>query len=304
MNLYIIGNGFDLAHGFRTTYLDFRDFLEENHDFFLRQLEELYGFSPFSNRASLEKYLWREFEYNLSLFNEHNMIENAQAMDMNLESGDVGVLDTLDIHWEDQYGFISELNTYLYDWIKQVNISSCKKTDKFNSGLKNRYFSFNYTLVLENLYGINSNEICHIHGSVDENNFPPVIGHGNLEKISYYKEKIEEAQSIFDEKSESIYGAVKTYCERSLKDVNHCISRESIFFEGLNTVKAVYIVGTSFGEVDMPYFDLVSRVINKNAMWNIYYYDEDVKDEYKMKIIGMGISENQINIEHVSSFFS
>ena len=30
--LYIFGNGFDIAHGIRTPYAAFREFLKENHE--------------------------------------------------------------------------------------------------------------------------------------------------------------------------------------------------------------------------------------------------------------------------------
>ena len=33
--LYIFGNGFDIAHGIRTPYAAFREFLKENHESFL-----------------------------------------------------------------------------------------------------------------------------------------------------------------------------------------------------------------------------------------------------------------------------
>ena len=45
-SLYIIGNGFDLAHGIDTRYWSFRTFLEENHWEFLQRFENLYGIQP------------------------------------------------------------------------------------------------------------------------------------------------------------------------------------------------------------------------------------------------------------------
>lgn len=46
-SLYIIGNGFDRAHGLKTSYWDFRTYLEENHWEFLLAFEKLYDFEPF-----------------------------------------------------------------------------------------------------------------------------------------------------------------------------------------------------------------------------------------------------------------
>ena len=42
MKLFIIGNGFDLAHGLKTSFYDFRSFLLNAHPDFLSQFEDNY----------------------------------------------------------------------------------------------------------------------------------------------------------------------------------------------------------------------------------------------------------------------
>lgn len=42
MNLYYIGNGFDLAHGLRTAYLDFKEYLKKHYPNFYERFLELY----------------------------------------------------------------------------------------------------------------------------------------------------------------------------------------------------------------------------------------------------------------------
>ena len=44
--LYIFGNGFDIAHGIRTPYAAFREFLKENHESFLTTFESMYNIQP------------------------------------------------------------------------------------------------------------------------------------------------------------------------------------------------------------------------------------------------------------------
>lgn len=39
MKLYIIGNGFDLNHGMKTAYWDYREFLAQNHSTIIREYE-------------------------------------------------------------------------------------------------------------------------------------------------------------------------------------------------------------------------------------------------------------------------
>lgn len=45
--LYIIGNGFDKGHGLKTSYWNFREYLEKYEEVFLFQMERMYDFAPF-----------------------------------------------------------------------------------------------------------------------------------------------------------------------------------------------------------------------------------------------------------------
>ena len=45
--LFVIGNGFDRAHGLKTSYWDFRKYLEKYAEDFLVQMENLYSIAPF-----------------------------------------------------------------------------------------------------------------------------------------------------------------------------------------------------------------------------------------------------------------
>lgn len=38
--LYLVGNGFDIQHGIRTPYSEFRSFLETHHESFLKMYLE------------------------------------------------------------------------------------------------------------------------------------------------------------------------------------------------------------------------------------------------------------------------
>ena len=56
--LYILGNGFDVAHKLPTAYLDYRKFLKgsiENKDFCIR-MEDTYGLGENTD------YWWKEFD--------------------------------------------------------------------------------------------------------------------------------------------------------------------------------------------------------------------------------------------------
>ena len=44
--LYVFGNGFDIAHGIKTPYSAFREFLEKEHEEFLTTFEAMYSIQP------------------------------------------------------------------------------------------------------------------------------------------------------------------------------------------------------------------------------------------------------------------
>ena len=52
MTLYILGNGFDLAHKLPTAYWDFRTYLKSAHPEFLEAFEEHYDIYPFTKAQS------------------------------------------------------------------------------------------------------------------------------------------------------------------------------------------------------------------------------------------------------------
>lgn len=51
--LYIFGNGFDIAHGIKTLYAAFREFLKENHESFLTTFESMYNIQPLDDTVSI-----------------------------------------------------------------------------------------------------------------------------------------------------------------------------------------------------------------------------------------------------------
>ena len=65
MKLFIIGNGFDIAHRLETSYINFRDYLIEEEWEFLDRFEEMYGCHLDMDRRLAERYLWKDFENNL-----------------------------------------------------------------------------------------------------------------------------------------------------------------------------------------------------------------------------------------------
>lgn len=312
MRLFVIGNGFDIAHKLNTSYGDFRDYLEKENWEFLSSLEAMYGIAIGDWidhideelwEKQIKNYLWRDFESNLSKIDEV-IIYNGEDIDLGLECGDIGIEDTLDEYWKEQYGFITKLNEYVMSWIKGVDIHSDRRTRIIGQEDNDKFLTFNYTLVLEKIYNIDEKDIVHIHGSIDENDISPVIGHGDREKIDEMIKISKEASEKYNEKRSSIYKAVARYYRDTLKDVSQFLSENKHFFRSLNEVNDIYIVGHSLGDVDIPYFREIRNSVNVDTMWNVYYYNEDDEVGYKEKILSIGVDERNIRMLNSEEFFN
>ena len=106
MKVFIIGNGFDKGHDLKTNYWDFRIYLKNMYPEFLNAFEGHYYIYPANNEKAQRELLWNELEKNLANIDEDVIIDNALQMDMALESGDVGIEDTLYEYFTDQYKYI------------------------------------------------------------------------------------------------------------------------------------------------------------------------------------------------------
>ncbi|WP_192986662.1 bacteriophage abortive infection AbiH family protein [Carnobacterium mobile] len=305
MNLFVIGNGFDIGHKLETRYMEFRKFLEENYLDFLIRFEDAYGLHPENQYEYAEKILWKEFENNLSEINEDEIVGSGASLELGLEGGDTYIEDTLDLHWEEIYGFVKELSNYLRLWIETIDVSVPRKTTKINKTSNDLFLSFNYTLLLEEVYEIEKNRILHIHGSLGTEDYDSlIIGHGNSEKISESRERARKASENFFEKESSIYNAVANYYERTLKNVSECCLFNNFFFKDLNNIEKVLIVGHSLGDVDIPYFKLIKHNVKSNTIWCIYYYDDKEKYEFQTKLQSIGIKSHNIQTIKSKYFFN
>lgn len=311
MNLFVIGNGFDKAHLLKTDYVDFRNFLYDTYPDFLSSFENAYGNCLESDRELVNESLWRLFEENLSCIEEDCIVESASAINLGLEGGDIDVENMMTIYWERYYSYIKELRCYLRKWIATVDTNVTAKTqyiqalyDEDDNVTEDIFLSFNYTLVLENVYKIPSSNICHIHGSIADRNNALVIGHGNKEKFTQAKLKMHQTQKKFEDKKSSIYNALSTYYKRTTKDVGLNIDINKNFFSGLDKVASVYIVGHSLGEVDLPYFVEIQKNVSHTTQW-IIICRNNLEEPGKRDILNkIGVQDERITFLLSSEFFN
>lgn len=177
--LFVIGNGFDLAHGLKTSYIDFRDWLEEHHSAFLHQLEEMYSVphylevyerkeelrEAFKERISHCK-LWSDLEAELGFpnYNEFYNLMEPVITDLQESTGynDADLADTIRAYWENYFFFINFFPKYLHEWVESIDLSNCQRKSKIDFTSDDIFLNFNYTSTVESIYNIPEKQILHI----------------------------------------------------------------------------------------------------------------------------------------------
>mgnify|MGYP002473366611 CR=1 FL=1 len=241
--------------------------------------------------------LWSTFEKFMGNPNTSQMIEQSKPATEGMPP--VGIRYCMDLFWKERFGFINKLHRYVKEWIESVDTSKviCRKKGMVNS--TDFYFSFNYTDVLERVYGIES--VLHIHGGVASVcDVPPIMGHSNEQDIQKYREWAKEAANEFDEANASIMDAVADYLETIYKDTKSQIRFNKSFFNRLSTVNRVIIMGWSAGEADIPYLQEIIKNISHNTRWTVYWYNKDAYNSLENVFKKESIVDNNV-IEYIQS---
>lgn len=297
-SLFIIGNGFDIAHGIPTTYNDFRKWLINQYpdSIIFREntisLEE-YGNLPVDivaaetlvyamDNASGER--WNDFEEALSRINffhkiprlpeskedefesEHNerVIEYLLSVDL-LSSA---IIKSAEEYWP----------LFFSDWIKTVeekiegdNYKAHNSLLQLFSDSTNKFMNFNYTKTLQNLYGVSV--VKHIHNRVGQK---LIFGHGDLK--AEYEEPYESDVRMTIGSSD-----FNDFIQSFRKDTDKQIHKYSKFFKNLDSsIDKVYSYGFSYSKVDSPYIKLVIDKISPNTTW--YFTEFETKNAESLRI--------------------
>ena len=295
--LYIIGNGFDLHHGYMSRYIDFRKYLTANNHSLLYNLETYIGGE-----------LWSDFENSLAKVDMYEFfVDNEELLpdEQSDRSGDIHIMEDAAIAAVDS--LTKDLTRSLNNWILYIEKKNQDKIELCLSMESNSlYLSFNYSYLLETLYGIARPQICHIHGTAQtiENcgQHEPdelsniIIGHSikeqnNTEKK--YKTKGLASFSICE--AEEI---LKTQFALSFKNTVHCIDENKQFFNQLFDVNKVIVIGHSLSDIDIPYFNKVAESIKSNASWIISYYDDKELKKIKSQVCSIRPQISHAKVEY------
>lgn len=309
--LFVIGNGFDLAHGLKTSYEDFRNYLLLEYPEIQMDSLVLPNETPLPNGGIS----YNDQEVLSMLF---YLINNAEKNDekwCDIENS-LGYLDFSDaFDWlgeiRDKDGGIDfwktstrnedissqlviptiKIQKFFWEWINSITIYSATPKEDFMKLLNkgDQFLTFNYTETLEVVYDIHPADICHIHGKQNEEIF---FGHGNSEDYydSYMQSNIGSQDSL------------KKIDDQLRKDTYTALERKMGFFENLNSVEitAVYSYGFSFNQVDTIYIKEISKRINtENVTWYFNNFDIPNMGKYIRILKDCGF-KGEFNTYHIN----
>lgn len=285
-HLYIIGNGFDLHHGMKTSYSQFREWLGKEDTSVLCTIDELFGYC--------DDDWWQNFESNLATAVTSEIVQEEVSQNY----PDFGSDDFRDSNWYDaEYAVemvlsdaYNEIRNAFQQWVATLALGDENKKIELITD-DSVFLTFNYTDTLETLYGIDEEKILHIHGRASTDD-ELVLGHGiSEEEIEEILEKDfpvdkEEGDDFVTQRAK--FAAISgVYSQR--KKVDEIINNHKEWFTSLKDVTHLYFYGHSFGEVDLPYFRRILSVLNKK---DVQIEVSDFKGENKASIDSFMQSED------------
>lgn len=279
--LHIIGNGFDCFHGLPTRYKDFKQFVDEIG--FLANnktiLEEAF------NREGIS--LWSDFERCIGMI---DLTSYADLIyDDYEDSGFPQFLSVNVYNWFQQQFSPSfeKLIEVFKMWVWQLEESepAYKKDDlvKIGFDFDGYFLSFNYTTTLEEVYGVLDNHIFHLHGNANDDMLQIIVGHNT----DFFQQK-ESVEGTLDNKAvvsaKDVARLIVDLMNRYKKPYKLVIDKCDAFLKNID-IEQIIVMGCSFNDIDMPYFEWISQKY-PNAKWKLCCYsDLDIQNATAMVCI-------------------
>lgn len=274
--LYIIGNGFDIAHRVKSKYSDFKCWCQTSKK----------NTGIFDSLFSTQSDFWSNIEIALGDYDEEDILnfckpdeefdlDHSLSSSARIEDAPESILKPA----------LDELKEYFIEWVNSINLKGIEDYLMLHKNAK--YISFNYTETLEKIYSISNKNICHIHGCRLLKNDDYVFGHNNHRDANSYGDDL----PFFEENA---YLSILKYFNDYEKPINEIIATNTSFFEQLRDTSLVYVLGHSISEIDMPYFDYLLSNFSKQPRFIFSSNCENDSQRIESFIREKGISQHKI----------
>lgn len=308
--LYVIGNGFDLHHKLDTWYSSFGLFLKEKHPDIYELFIEYYGFGDLDEDESLKDPLWWQFEASLAQMDSELLLDNYSEHVPNYSSDEFRDRDRYDIQFyiESVVNKVTlEMRQAFEEFIQNVSYPEITPDNLINIDKHALFLTFNYTDTLERYYLIDRQNIMYIHNKSGEN-IELVLGHGIDPREFEEKEEtppkdpeeyerwVEMKSDNYDYSIERGKDEINAYFQKSFKPTQNIISQNTSFFEKLNQVNKIFVLGHSLSNVDLPYFQEIVNNLIGIPDWIVSYHKEAEKEEKVDALSSIGIDKANITL--------
>lgn len=297
-NLIIIGNGFDLAHGLKTNYSDFIEWLFLGKSIDKNRFSDLLVTNSVGN--SIRKveidvdnnkltFYTKNILFSTFAYNAHNKnwggIEKEYFDTVNRSTQpNMGIATSYGIEAINQD--FEVIKKYLEEYLTKI-VKEKPQKQIFNhflnrlGGRNSLFLSFNYTKILEDVYPkfINHSSVINIHGELSNSLNPIIFG---------YAADYDESSSLLDLNNKHHVKNIKRY---NYKETLNFKKTE----EWLNKSKEVFvhILGHSCGLSDKL---ILSEIFNHKKVKAIYIHYYENSENFKDTLINIDRIVREPNI--------
>lgn len=280
MRLVIIGNGFDMHHRLKTSARDYCIFLKNNDPNVLNDIaNSRYFIGNVVDIQSKEDIFWTDVEKNLR-FDYNAMMDECKygyhpyPLDESESFPDSTQLTSMEEFAEGiekKFENIKKFTTSdLHQWIKEVNVYGADLSNPCCFKQDDIFVSFNYTKTLEDVYGINSRQVLHVHGCIDDR-YSLQFGNTDEESVDVeleYKKNYGD-DILFEVAIQSAMEKYVTVAEYLLKDMTENIDKLNNWLP-YDDVDEVVVMGHSYNGSDFRYYEEFFVPKFRNVNWTIY----------------------------------
>ena len=274
--LFIIGNGFDLHHEMKTSYKDYKHYLNKTDRKTTSIIFEMYpllnNINNCTDNDEMIDLLWSDVEGN-STFDYELWADSIDSSLDEYSKGSKSLQAQLDIKKAKKF-----YRDIFKEWVNIISLGDKKIDIEELISPEDYFITFNYTLTLEELYNIPSNHILHIHGKIDDNN--------ELEFGSFAndpKKVINELNNKYFDRIDKDEDLVKMISNLSKvvknmsKGFNKNLKKLKDFVNNIeDKLSEVVIYGLCIKPkfMDEPYFEKFLFDYFKDIKWTCYYFNE------------------------------
>ncbi len=194
-------------------------------------------------------------------------------------------------------------------WVESLKVPDISYRP-LNGIIRNsKTLNFNYTEFIEELYGVDKENVCYIHGCRRKEKYRPkdklILGHvpsaGDNDIVGNYrlpKYKSSRKRYMVEAAIDTAARNLSWYDEETTKNCKDIIKSHQEFFDDLTNVNRIIVVGHSLSPVDWDYFKKIQSVNNNenNIEWFFSCHSASNIESIKMFAGAMDIKAEQITL--------